>query len=85
MNSQMPASTMAIPPKKYQAPVREASEAVLAPWNPHKANIVLVKGTKKPRSPSSVGLPNRFARSPFAWLGWKNNFSYCSGVRATVI
>lgn len=57
MNSQMPAMFIAIPPKKYQEPDTPVMEVLLAPFHSRKQNMVLVNGTRKPRTPSRVGLP----------------------------
>ena len=62
MNSQIAATFIAIPPKKYHDPETLTMEVLFEPLNSRKQNMVHEYGTRKPRTPSRVGLPARTRR-----------------------
>lgn len=57
MNSQIAATFIAMPPKKYHDADTLVIEVKLDPLKLRKQNIVLEYGTRKPRTPSKVGFP----------------------------
>ena len=57
MNSQIAATFIAMPPKKYQVAEIAVIEVLLVPLKPRKQKIVHEYGTRKPSTPSKVGLP----------------------------